>query len=223
MIVKANTNIISFNEIPKLANESQRSVLLVRHSMRESLQNGNYDPGLTTEGHNYAIECGKLLAQWSDVSCGASARKRTIDTIKDLLEGANIDGGNIELVPEIYDAAMFESEEIFNLSIDNGEIPKLLQIYFATGNAPGMVNMKLFTNRLLKRLTSNQGKKNQLLATHDIVIVALLHTLGVHKFVQDDWCGYVQGAFLAQDNQGNWQVYYAVPDKENHQKYTLFI
>ena len=63
MIVKANTNIISFNEIPKLANESQRSVLLVRHSMRESLQNGNYDPGLTTEGHNYAIECGKLLAQ----------------------------------------------------------------------------------------------------------------------------------------------------------------
>ena len=66
-------------------------------------------------------------------------------------------------------------------------------------------------------------KKNQLLATHDIVIVALLHTLGVHKFVQDDWCGYVQGAFLAQDNQGNWQVYYAVPDKENRQKYTLFI
>ena len=222
-MIKANTNIISFNEIPALSEKSVRSVLLVRHSMRESLQNGNYDPALTPEGHSYAVECGKFLAGWRDVCCGASARRRTFDTVSDLLKGANISCEKITEVPEIYDAALFESVEEFNRSIDDGDIHELLRIYFETGDAPGMVNIKIFTEKLLDRLTSGAEKKNQLLASHDIVIVALLHTLGVHRFVQDDWCGYIHGAFLAQDTDGTWQVYYTVPDKENRKKYTLFI
>ena len=222
-MVKANTNIISFKDVPQLSEAAEQSVLLVRHSMRESLQNGNYNPGLTPEGHSYAVECGKFLSGWKNVCCGASARKRTFDTVKDLLKGANIDGGKIIEVPEIYDAALFVSEEEFNRSIDEGDIHGLLRTYFTTGDAPGMVNIKTFTDKLIARLTMKAEKKNLLLASHDIVIVALLHTLGVHHFVQDDWCGYIQGAFLTRDSSGNWQIYYVVPDKENRKKYTLFI
>ena len=42
--------IISFEDAAKIANTSQQSVLLVRHSYRESLANGNHDPGLTSAG-----------------------------------------------------------------------------------------------------------------------------------------------------------------------------
>ena len=222
-MIKANTNIISFRDIPQLSEKSVRSVLLVRHSMRETLQNGNHDPALTPEGHSYAVECGKLLSGWSDVCCGASARRRTFDTVKDLLKGANISCGEIAVVPEIYDAALFVSEEEFNRSIDDGDIHEMLRVYFETGDVSGMVNIKLFTEKLIARLTGSAEKKNLLLGSHDIVIVALLHTLGVHHFVPDDWCGYIHGAFLTLDADGNWQAYYAVPDKENRKKYALFI
>lgn len=222
-MIKANTTIISFKDIPALSAAAVRSVLLVRHSMRESLQNGNYDPGLTPEGHSYAVECGKFLAGWKDVCCGASARKRTFETIQDLLKGANIDGGEIAVVPEIFDTALFRSEAEFNRAIDEGNIQALLRRYYETGEAPGMVDMKLFTDRLISRLTVSAHKKNQLLASHDIIIVTLLHALNVHTFVPEDWFGYVHGAFLAQESDGSWQIYYAVPDKDNRKKYTLFI
>ena len=60
--------IISFEEAAQIANASTQSVLLLRHSYRESLANGNHDPSLTQAGWDYAVECGKLLKEIKNLS-----------------------------------------------------------------------------------------------------------------------------------------------------------
>ena len=223
-MIKANTDIISFNEIPALSEAAERSVFLVRHSMRESLKNGNLEPGLTPEGHSYAIECGRKLAGWQNVSYGASPRRRTMETMRDLIKGAGLPEAEITPCPAIYDAAMYNSEEDFSSFLEHHDVSAILKLYYSTGNAPGMVDLNEFSAKLITFLTQPRpGVKNLLLTSHDIVIVALLQTLGVRQFVLDDWCGYVHGAFLTQHSDGKWQAYYAVPDKENRKKYSLFI
>ena len=222
-MIQPNSEIVSFSEIPALSEKAVRSVLLVRHSMRESLQNGNLDPGLTPDGHKYALECGKLLSGWQDVCCGASMRRRTIETVRDLVRGANLPEQEIAPCPAIYDASMFTSEEDFAACLAQDNIHELLGHYFATGNAPKMIDIEQYTAQVTSFLTSEAPAKNLLLSSHDIVIVALLQTLKVRQFQQDDWCGYIQGAFLSLNHDNNWQIHYAVPDKEKRQKYALFI
>ena len=67
------------------------------------------------------------------------------------------------------------------------------------------------------------GRKNAVLATHDILLVALLSEYNVYPFRLDDWCGYVQGAALFRDKTGVWSIAYAVPDAANRRKYALFV
>ena len=78
-----HTQILSFKDMPILAKQYDRTVLLLRHSMRESLNNG-MDPGLTPEGRNYALQCGSFLTGLEEVSFGSSPRKRTIETAQAL-------------------------------------------------------------------------------------------------------------------------------------------
>lgn len=218
--------ILSFAEIPALAEKSRRSVLLLRHSIRESLVNGNYDPGLTVEGRKYAVDCGKLLTGLKDVSFGASPRQRTIETAQALIEGGNfpVSQETIRPCPEIYDHSMFESPQALEQAIDNGTIPMLFHQYFATGKAEGMIDAELFVAGLLDFLTKSEFKtKNTILCTHDIVIVTLLYFSKVRLFTPDDWCGYVQGAALFQENDDSWRLAYTVPDAASRQPYSLFV
>ena len=60
-MINIHKEMISFEDAAKLSAVSEQSVLLVRHSYRESLVNGNHDPGLTAAGYEYAVECGKFL------------------------------------------------------------------------------------------------------------------------------------------------------------------
>ena len=217
--------ILSFAEIPALAEKSRRSVLLLRHSIRESLVNGNYDPGLTAEGRKYAVDCGKLLTGLNDVSFGASPRRRTIETAQALMEGGNFPASqDIRLCPEIYDHSMFDSPQALEQAIDNGTIPRLFRQYFTTGKAESMIDAELFVEGLLKFLTQSKfATKNTILCTHDIVIVTLLFFSKVRLFTPDDWCGYVQGAALFLDNDNTWRLAYTVPDAANRQPYSLFV
>lgn len=57
---------------------------------------------------------------------------------------------------------------------------------------------------------------------HDIVIAVLLSALKVYDFKPDDWCGYVQGAFLYLQN-GTWNIAYSVPDVKNRPRTELFV
>ena len=217
-----NQKIISFAEIPEIAANSERTALLVRHSYRESLTNGNHDPGLTAAGWEYAVECGKLLKEWKNVCFGASSRQRTMETVKGLISGAGFSAGEITPCPLLHDTAMFSKPENLGIAIENGSIPALLKSYFTTGTAPGMRHIKEFAPVLHSFLTGSFPCPNVLLSTHDIVVVALLSFFKGYEFKQDDWCGYIQGAFLYQQN-GIWNIAYTVPDETTRQKAQLFV
>ena len=136
-----HTEILSFNDIPLLAEKFDKTVLLLRHSMRETLNHG-LDPGLTAEGRNYALQCGKLLTGLADVSFGASPRKRTIETAQALQEGGKLGNSEIDIYTEIQDTALFTRPENLALSLQNGNLPEILKEYFSTGKAEGMKDAK---------------------------------------------------------------------------------
>lgn len=221
-MINVNKNILSFNEAVKISAASSRSVLMVRHSFRESLTNGNHDPGLTAAGWEYAVECGKFLKGMNNVCFGASSRNRTVETVEALISGAGLGSRNIVHHPLLHDTAMFSKPENLGIAIENGSIPALLKSYFTTGSAPGMRPATEFVPELVSLLCGSFPCPNVILSTHDIVVVALLSSLQVYEFKQDDWCGYVQGAFLYQQNS-TWNIAYCVPDAKNRQKCQLFV
>lgn len=221
-MISANKKIISFKEAVEIAGTSSRSVLLLRHSYRESLVNGNHDPGLTAEGYEYAVECGKFLKNMKNVCFGASSRKRTMQTVEGLIAGAGFKAENIVPCPMLHDTAMFTKPENLGLAIENGSIPMLLKSYFTTGTAPGMRHIQEFAPALAEFLTGDFPCPNVIMSTHDIVIVALLSFFRVYEFKQDDWCGYIQGAFLYQQN-GTWNIAYCAPDTNNRPVAKLFV
>ena len=87
-----------------------------------------------------------------------------------------------------------------------------------------MIPLPEYHRNLLAFLTTTAfEKKNVILASHDIIVTALLIPLMVYPFHPQDWCGYVQGAALYQSSDGDWTVAYIVPDKSARQNYKLFI
>lgn len=219
-----NKEILSFYDIPALAERSVKTVLLIRHSYRESLQNGSLDPGLTPEGWEYAKESGALLKGLKDVCFGASMRARTVQTIEALIEGGSLEKCDINIYPQISDTVLFEEEDGLGNCINNGTISRLLKDYFMTGKAETMIDLFVCHQRLLTFLTQTEfEKKNVILASHDIVAATLLLPLKVYPFSTEDWCGNVQGAALSLDSNGIWTVAYLVPDKMNRKKQALFI
>ena len=226
IMFNVNKEIISFNEIPAIAEKSSKSVLLVRHSYRESLQNGNLDPGLTGEGWDYAVSCGRFLKGLKDVCFGASPRKRTFQTVQALIEGGELGPKEsfIEAYPRLHDTSLFSPPEMLGVTVaDNTLVPLLLK-YYATGSAPSMIDLKDYASGLADFLTQTEfEKKNVILASHDIVLIAFLTYFKVYTFREDDWFGYVQGALLSSDSAGQWTIAYAVPDKENRKECKLFV
>ena len=225
-MITVNKTIVSFREIPDLSAASSKSVLLVRHSYRESLQGGNLDPGLTAEGWAYAVECGKFLQGMKEVCFGASPRKRTFQTIEALVEGGHLgDGENtITPCPRLHDTSLFSPPEMLGITVADNTLPQLLRQYFSTGHAPSMIDREKYANDLVDFLTGTEfEKKNVILATHDIVLLALMSHFRVYPFCEEDWCGYVQGALLYSDSQGQWTICYTVPDKENRKECKLFV
>lgn len=222
-MIEVNREILSFKEIPAIAADSQRTALMLRHSYRQSLVNGNYDPPLTSEGWDFAVECGKLLRGMTDVCFGASSRLRTIQTIEAIIQGGGFASGTpITPIPQLHDTAIFSPPENLAIAIEKGTIPALFREYFSTGSAPGMRPMKEFVTELQELLTGSFPSPNVIVATHDVVAAPLLLSLKVYDFTQKDWCGYVQGAFLWQKDD-RWTIAYAVPDKENRPLTELFV
>jgi hypothetical protein len=87
-----------------------------------------------------------------------------------------------------------------------------------------MIDLKDYASGLADFLTQTEfEKKNVILASHDIVLIALLTYFKVYPFREDDWFGYVQGALLSSNSAGQWTISYAVPDKENRKECKLFV
>ena len=224
-MIDVNKKIVSFKEIPALSENASATILLLRHSYRESLQ-GGLDPGLTEEGWAYAVECGKLLKGLKDVCFGASPRKRTFQTVEAIIEGGELPnkGGVIVPFPQLHDTSLFSPPEMLGVSVADNTLSQLLREYFTTGKAPSMIGIKDYAGSLADFLTGTRfEKKNVILATHDIVLIALLSYFRVYPFCEKDWCGYVQGAFLYSDASGQWTICYTVPDKETRKACQLFV
>ena len=216
--------ILSFPETVALSCESKKTVWLLRHSMRLSLASGTTDPGLTSEGRAYAVECGALLAGIENPFFGASPRIRCLETSEALMEGGNYGRLPLYRYPELRDTAMFTSPDALDKAVAGGNVPTLLAGYFSEGFAPEMVPLGEFSAALmsfLKRVADEH--KNVILTTHDIVILSILFKSGVYEFHQNDWCGYIQGALLFQDNEDKWHLAYTVPDRFTRRRYQLFV
>lgn len=222
MKLVVHTEILSFSDMPFLAENFDRTVLLLRHSMRETLNHG-LDPGLTAEGKNYALQCGKLLTGLADVSFGSSPRKRTIETAQALQTGGKLGNSAIDIYTEIQDTALFTRPENLALSLQNGNLPEILKEYFSTGKAPGTLDLADYSEKLLNFLAGTKFRtRNTILLSHDIICAALLLPQKVYPFKLDDWCGYIQGAALLFSGD-SCHLYYIVPSAENRQKSALFV
>ena len=222
MKLAVHTEILSFRNMPLLAEKFDRTVLLLRHSMRETLNHG-LDPGLTAEGRNYALQCGKLLSGLADVSFGASPRKRTIETAQALQQGGKLGNSGIAVYTEIQDTALFTRPENLEIAIKSGKVPEILKEYFTTGKAPGTLDLADYSEKLLNFLAGTKFRtRNTILLSHDIICASLLLPQKVYPFKLDDWCGYIQGAALLITD-GTCHLYYIVPSAENRQKSALFV
>lgn len=222
MKLAVHSEILSFSDMPLLAEKFDKTVLLLRHSMRKSLNHG-LDPGLTAEGRNYALRCGKLLTELADVSFGASPRKRTIETAQALQQGGKTGDSPINIYTEIQDTALFTHPENLEIAIKSGKVPEILKEYFTTGKAPGTIGLADSSAKLLNFLTQTKFKtRNTILLSHDIICAALLLPQKVYPFKLDDWCGYIQGAALLITD-GTCHLHYIVPSAEERQKSALFV
>lgn len=214
--------ILSFPETVAASEKAKKSVWLLRHSMRESLTAG-LDPGLTREGKFFAQECGAMLAGIDKPFFGASPRLRCIETVKAIMEGGNYGENPITTFPELHDTALFDPPDALGRAVTEGNTAQLLAEYFSKGTAPEMIPLEEFSSRLLTFLKNVSGSRNTMLITHDIIAVSLMLPHKVYDFQQDDWCGYVQGAFLFLDENEVWNLAYTLADKQNRKKYQLFI
>lgn len=225
--MKVLNGILSYSDVLFRAESCAQCVLLLRHSMRRSLQEGSLDPGLTPEGRCYALDCGRLLAGLgSDTFFGASPRLRCCETAQCLIRGGEFvcKEEAVRTFPEIGDDAMFVSYEAMAHLLTTAPVGELLKQYYSTGQASDMIPLQEFSAKLLSFLTQTDfGKRNAVLITHDIIIVSLLLSYKVYDFEQQDWMGYIEGAALFRDGEGKWSLGYVVPEASSRKKNVLFV
>ena len=222
--IRINPAPVLFSDIPALAETSDRTVLMVRHSIRESLRALSIDPALTPEGEELARRCGKLLSGLGDVSFGASPRRRTRDTARCLIEGGGFRANDIRDCPEIGDMTIFQHEVDFEAMLRTHNTENVMREYFSTGHADGLKDMRPFGAQILTFLTSEVFRTpRSVFVSHDVLAMAALGALGVRTFSNDDWCGFLHGILLSRDADGVWTAAYAIPDFDEGKKYRLFV
>ena len=222
--IRINPAPVLFSDIPALAETSDRTVLMVRHSIRESLRAFSIDPALTPEGEELARRCGKLLSGLGDVSFGASPRRRTRDTARCLIEGGGFRANDIRDCPEIGDMTIFQHEVDFEAMLRTHNTENVMREYFSTGHADGLKDMRPFGAQILTFLTSEVFRTpRSVFVSHDVLAMAALGALGVRTFSNDDWCGFLHGILLSRDADGVWTAAYAIPDFDEGKKYRLFV
>ena len=222
--IRINPAPVLFSDIPALAETSDRTVLMVRHSIRESLRALSIDPALTPEGEELARRCGKLLSGLGDVSFGASPRRRTRDTARCLIEGGGFRANDIRDCPEIGDMTIFQHEVDFEAMLRTHNTENVMREYFSTGHAEGLKDMRPFGAQILTFLTSEVFRSpRSVFVSHDVLAMAALGALGVRTFSNDDWCGFLHGILLSRDADGVWTAAYAIPDFDEGKKYRLFV
>ena len=220
-----NPEPVLLGHVPALAADSARTVLVLRHSIRESLRAGSVDPGLTSEGKKLAERCGRLLSGLGgDVLFGASPRRRTRDTAVCLMKGAGFPFRDVRECPELGDLTIFSRPVDFEAMLRTHNTEIVMREYFSTGHAETLKDMRPFAAELLAFLTETPfPTARAVFVSHDVLAMSILSALGVRAFSVDDWCGYLHGVLLTQGRNGDWTAAYAVPDYDAGKKHRLFV
>lgn len=216
---------VRLGNIPAIADNSVRTVLLVRHSIRESLRAGSVDPDLTPEGAELAQRCGQLIAGLGDsVRFGASPRRRTRNTALCMMKGGGFPTQTVREYPELGDLTIFSRPVDFEAMLRTRDTVKVMSEYFSSGHAEGLKDMRPFASELLGFLTgSHFPAARMVLVSHDVLAMSVLSALGVRRFSVDDWCGYLHGLLLTLGRDGVWTAAYAVPDFDEGKTHRLFV
>ena len=220
-----NRDPVLLGSIPAIADRSVRTVLLVRHSIRESLRAGSVDPDLTPKGADLAMRCGRLLAGFGgDVLFGASPRTRTRNTALCMMKGGGFRPRPVRDCPELGDLTIFSHPVNFEAMIRTRNTEIVMREYFSSGHAEGLKDMRPFAAELLEFLTETPfPAARAVFVSHDVLAMSILSALDVRRFSVDDWCGYLHGLLLTQDGNGIWTAAYAVPDFDAGKKHRLFV
>ena len=227
--IQVNPTPVLFGNIPDIAESSDRIVLMLRHSVRESLRGFSPDPELTEEGRTLARKCGEMLSGLGDVSFGASPRQRTRETARCMIEGGGFRTQDIHDSPELGDMIIFTRPlNYFFLRLcamfHTNRMENVMSEYFTTGHVKGLKDMRPLAAQILKYLTATTFSSSRtVFVSHDVLAMTVLMALGVRTFTIDDWCGYMHGVLLTQDRNGVWTAAYALPDYDEGKKQRLFV
>lgn len=223
--IAVNREPVLLGDIPALADASDRTVLVVRHSIRESLRAGSVDPDLTPEGAELARRCGRLLSGLGhDVFFAASPRIRTRRTAQCMMEGGGFPRQYVRDCPELGDLTIFAHPVDFEAMLRDHNTEPVMREYFSTGHAEGLKDMRPFAEELLSFLTGTQFPASRtVIVSHDVLAMSILSALGVRTFSIEDWCGYLHGVLLTRGRDGKWRAAYTVPDYDAGKKHRLFV
>ena len=222
---QVNRKPVLLGNIPAIADGSVRTVLMVRHSIRESLRAGSVDPDLTPEGAELAMRCGRLIAGLGDdVMFGASPRQRTRNTAVCMMRGGGFRPQTVRECPELGDLTIFSHPVDFEAMLRTHNTENVMRDYFSTGHANGLKDMRPFADELLAFLTKTPfPAARAVFVSHDVLAMSILSALGVRMFSIDDWCGYLHGILLTQNRDGLWTASYAIPDYDAGKTHRLFV
>jgi len=223
--IAVNRQPVLLGSIPALADASDRTVLVVRHSIRESLRAGSVDPDLTPEGTALAHRCGRLLSGLgNDVLFAASPRTRTRRTAQCMMEGGGFPRRDVLDCPELGDLTIFSSPVDFEAMLRTRNTENVMREYYSTGHAEGLKDLRPFAAELTGFLTGTPFPASRtVIVSHDVLAMVILSALGVRTFSIEDWCGYLHGVLLTRGHDGVWTAAYAVPDYDAGKKHRLFV
>ncbi len=223
--IAVNREPVLLGDIPALAEASDRTVLVLRHSIRESLRAGSVDPDLTPEGAKLAQHCGRLLSGLgNDIVFAASPRTRTRRTAQHMMKGGGFPRQEVRDCPELGDLTIFAHPVDFEAMLRTRNTENVMREYFSTGHAEGLKDMRPFAAELLSFLTGTPFPASRtVIVSHDVLAMSILSALGVRRFLIEDWCGYLHGVLLTRGRDGKWTAAYAVPDFDAGKKHRLFV
>ena len=223
--IAVNREPVLLGTVPALADASERTVLVVRHYVRESLRAGSVDPDLTPEGAALARCCGRLLSGLGDdVLFAASPRSRTRRTAQCIMEGGGFPHQDVRDCPELGDLTIFSRPVDFEAMLRDHNTEPVMREYYSTGHAEGLKDLRPFAEELLVFLTGTPFPASRtIIVSHDVLVMAILSALDVRTFSIEDWCGYLHGVLLTRGRDGVWTAAYAVPDYDEGKKHRLFV
>lgn len=223
--IAVNREPVLLGSVPALADSSERIVLVLRHSIRESLRAGSVDPDLTPEGEELARRSGRLLSGLgNDVMFAASPRTRTRRTAECMMEGGGFPKRDVRDCPEFGDLTIFAHPVNFEAMLRTRNTENVMREYYSTGHAEGLKDMRPFAAELLTFLTRTPFPASRaVIVSHDVLAMSILSALGVRTFSIEDWCGYLHGLLLTLGRNGIWTAAYAVPDYDAGKKHRLFV